>query len=268
MTATLRHQFFLYLASALLMASAVTLVALQAKPEGWFVLIAGALSLLGTTQSVRKHFILVFASLGILGLIPIDTNIGVGHILGMGAALMAAVGLPLLITRKVYGENIIRFPWTHGRKWYKREIAYILITAVIAYLILPFYFQNTGAYLNWPNATSAWDISKLFVGTNGLGIWDELFFVATCLALLRRHLPFNVANIVQATLFTSFLYELGFTGWAPFLIYPFALIQGYIFKKTESLLYIITIHLTLDFILFLALLHAHNPTWIPIFITG
>ena len=46
----------------------------------------------------------------------------------------------------------------------------------------------------------------------------------------------------------------------------FALTQGYIFKKTESLLYVITIHLTLDLVLFLALLNVHTPTLADIFL--
>ena len=38
-------------------------------------------------------------------------------------------------------------------------------------------------------------------------------------------------------------------------------------KKSKSLFYVITIHLTLDLILFLALIFAHHPLWMPIFIT-
>ena len=47
----------------------------------------------------------------------------------------------------------------------------------------------------------------LFVGTNALGTWDELFFICTCFALLRRHLVDWQANLIQAVLFTSFLWE-------------------------------------------------------------
>ena len=111
-------------------------------------------------------------------------------------------------------------------------------------------------------------ISLLFIGTNALGIWDELFFIITVLALLRRHLPFFWANAIQAVLFTAFLYELGFRGWAPLAIYPFALLQGIVFKKTHNLLYIIAIHLTIDFVLFLALINAHHPHLVDIFITS
>ena len=62
-------------------------------------------------------------------------------------------------------------------------------------------------------------------------------------------------------LFTSFLWELGFHAWGPLFIYPFALVQGWIFKLTRSLTYIVCVHL-----LFLVLVHAHNPGWLPFFI--
>jgi membrane protease YdiL (CAAX protease family) len=112
------------------------------------------------------------------------------------------------------------------------------------------------------------NLLKLFIGTNVLGIWDELFFVITVLAILRRYLPFIWANGAQAILWTSFLYELGFRGWGPVAIFPFALLQGYIFKRTDSLLYILTIHLTIDLVLYLALVHAYHPGWVPLFVTG
>jgi membrane protease YdiL (CAAX protease family) len=137
---------------------------------------------------------------------------------------------------------------------------------VIGYLLLPTYMINTGVYQNWPAASDPQMIARLFVGTNTLGIWDELFFVCTAFTLLRRHLPDWQANLLQAVLFTSFLYELGFHSWGPFLIYLFALVQGYTFKLTKSLSYIVCVHLLFDFILFLVLLHAHNREWVDIFL--
>ncbi|MEJ0073224.1 MAG: CPBP family glutamic-type intramembrane protease [Candidatus Saccharibacteria bacterium] len=108
----------------------------------------------------------------------------------------------------------------------------------------------------------------LFLGTNSLGIWDELFFVLTVLALLRRHIPFAAANTVQAVLWTCFLFDLGFQAWMPLLLFPFALLQGVVFKRTHSLLYLLAIHLTLDFVLYLALINAQHPQRLNIFVTG
>ncbi len=256
-----------FISITLLAISAIMLIGLEYKVPGWLFWSAGLISLSLCQKNFRNHIALIYLSLALLGLIPISTDITNENILRMGSVLLLALSLPYFLERKFAEKTAISFPFHHGRKWYKKEVAYIVITAVIAYLVLPFYFQNTGAYLNWSVDNTFASIGRLFIGTNALGIWDELFFISTVLAILRLHLPFWQANGLQAVLFTSFLYDLGFVGWAPYIIYPFALTQGYIFKKTDSLLYIITIHLTLDFVLFLALINAHHPHLVDIFIT-
>ena len=215
---------------------------------------------------VRDIGVLVAAILVVVST-PINTNVDWLHMGQMGLAMALAVAGPFFITRRIFKERHIQFPLGFGRTWYKTEIFYVLVTAVIAYLLLPFYLGQ-GSYMNWSVQLDASHIIRLFIGTNALGIWDELFFVGTVLALLRAHLPFIWANLVQATLFTTFLYELGFRGWGPFVIFFFTLSQGYIFSKRKSFLYIVTIHLTIDFVLFLTLIHLHHPQYLRIFITS
>lgn len=260
-------KWFEYLNIVWLCISTVTLIGLQMKTEGWILLAIGLLGLFLCRKQFVKDLFLIYTSIGILGLTAISTDISLRHMFGMGVALSLAVGIPYFISRFIYKDYLVRFQFHHGRSWYKTEIAYIAVTAIVAYLLLPFYLKDTNAHLNWTVEPGAFNISKLFVGTNVLGIWDELFFISTVLGILRRYLSFTWANLVQSILFTSFLYELGFTGWGFIVIFIFALTQGYVFKKTESLLYIISIHLTLDFILFLALINAHHQSWIPVFIT-
>jgi CAAX prenyl protease-like protein len=214
-----------------------------------------------------RHLLLLILVLALVASAPINTNTSTLHVLRMGIPLALAIAIPYLILRYLCNDALISFPFRHGRRWYSSEIAYIAFTAIVAYLILPFYFATTGAYHNWAVMPGAGNLIRLFIGTQALGLWDELFFVNTILTLLRAHLPFVWANLIQALLWTGFLYQLGFRGWAPPLIYLFALLQGYIYKRTGSLLYIITIHLTLDLVLFLALIHAYHPAWMPIFIT-
>lgn len=261
-----RLNVFEFLPILLLCIAAVTLIALQVKPLGWVFLFGGALTLLFSSQSFRKDMLLIYIAMLFLGITPITTDISYMHMLEMGVTLGLAVSVPYLVSRFIYKDHHVRFQWHHGRNWYKTEIGYIALTAVISYFVIPFYLKNTNAYLNWSVEPGISNIVRLFIGTNALGIWDELFFVSTVLGILRRYMAFWQANAVQAVLFTSFLFELGFIGWGPLLIYPFALLQGYVFKKTDSLLYVITIHLTLDFILFLALIYAHHPEWMPIFL--
>jgi len=250
-----------------LIITAVVLIPLEMKPLGWLLLGVTALILLFCEKHFRRDMYLVVISLALLGITQINTTITFLHIFQMGTTLFVAAAVPFIITRYWYKEKTIRYPFHHGRKWYKKEIFYIIITAAIAYLLLPFYLSNTGSYHNWTVQPGAEKLFTLFLGTNGLGTWDEFFFVTTVLAIFSKHFPFKLANAMQAIIFTSFLFELGFRGWAPFVLYPFALTQGYIFNKTHSLLYVITIHLTLDFVLYLALIHAYYPLWIPVFIT-
>lgn len=256
-----------YIVALLVCASGVVLIALQLKPAGWILLALSGLSLFWMERNFAKDMLLILIALAILGLTPINTDTSVEHMLVMGATLILAVAIPYVVSRFIYKDYLVRFPLHHGRKWYTREILYIAITALLSYFLLPYYLQSTGAYLNWPSAIDQASVIRLFIGTNGLGIWDELFFVSTVLGILRRYFPFQAANVFQSTLFTSFLYELGFTGWGFIMIFVFALTQGYVFKKTESLFYVITIHLTLDFVLFLALIYSYHPDKIPIFIT-
>ncbi len=248
--------------------SGFVLMGLQAEPAGWLLLATAVAATWFSRDPSRRHLLPIQGSLILLGLTPIDTNIALWHMVYMGTTIALAVAIPAYLSIKIYRDGVIRFPFRTGRRWYRSEILYILFTAAVAYLILPFYFHATGAYHNWPVLPGARNLITLFIGTNGLGIWDELFFVATVMATFRCYLDFKWANLAQAVLWTSFLYDLGFTGWAPLLIFPFAMLQGYIFRRTDSLIYIITIHLTLDLVLYLTLIHAYYPAWMPIFITG
>jgi membrane protease YdiL (CAAX protease family) len=260
------RKVFEVIALILLAATAIFLIALQIKSLGWVLFLCGIAAVCFSEKAFRKDIILIYISLGILGIAPISTDISPMHMLILGIMLPLAILIPYSISRFVYKDHAVRFPFHHGRNWYKSEIAYVFIAAITTYLFFPAVLSSGNSYLNWTVLPGFLNLSLLFLGTNGLGIWDELFFISTVLALLRRHLSFPLANLLQAILFTSFLYELGFRGFGFLVIFVFALTQGYIFKKTESLLYLITIHLTIDFILYLALISMHHPTWMPIFI--
>lgn len=259
-----------YLLVAMLCASAVPLLAMtDLKWFGWLLLGLTSLPLAWQHRSrFGRHMLVLAGSLALLGVVPISTDISYNHMAIMGSILVGTIALPYLITRYGLKDRVIAFPFHAGRSWYKREIAYIVFAGAVSYLIMPFYLANTNSYLNWEAVLEPSYIVRLFLGTNALGIWDELFFVGVCLALLREHLPFPAANLAQAALWTTFLYELGFRGWGPPLIFFFAITQGYIFRRSKSLLYIITVHLTIDFILFLTLIHLHNPEHLRIFITS
>lgn len=236
---------------------------------GWLAISVAALALLVYYASVfSRHMWLLIGVLCLLGTVPINPSVEYDHMFVMGSVMIATVALPVFITWRLLKERTITFPIRLGRRWRKSEIAYVFFAGLGAYLLLPFYLASTGSYLHWEAVLDPSRIARLFIGTNALGIWDEVFFVGVCLGLLRQHMPFIWANIAQAALWTTFLYELGFRGWGPIVIFPFALSQGYIFMRSKALLYIVTVHLTIDFILFLALIHLNNPDHLRIFVTS
>lgn len=234
---------------------------------GGFGLLALALLLAAWIDAaLLRDLALIAIGLTVMSLVPITTDISTEHMVVMGSAMILAVGIPYAVSRFVFKDYAIRFPVLTGKKWTRAEKCYLPAVVIMGYSVLPAYMVNTGVYRNWPAVSDPEGIARLFLGTNVLGIWDELFFICTVFALLRRHLPVVQANVLQAVLFTSFLWELGFHAWAPFFIFPFALLQAFIFTRTQSLSYIVSVHLLFDFVLFLVLIHAHNRAWIDTFI--
>ena len=195
----------------------------------------------------------------IISVVPLNADLSAQHIVLMGGALALAVLVPWLVSRFVYGERIIRFPVNTGRKWPLAAKLYLIGVVLLGYFILPAYLIRTGVYQNWPDASDPVIFWRLFLGVKAVGIWDELFFICVVFTLLRRHFPDWQANLLQATVFVSFLWELGYQAWGPLLTIPFALVQAYIFKRTRSLTYVVTVHLLFDAVVFLVLVHAHNP---------
>jgi hypothetical protein len=252
--------------SALVSLSGFVLYVLEQKLPG-YGLLALALVLAGFIDlALLRDLALIALGLVAISLVPITTDISTGHMVVMGTAMIIAVGVPYAVSRWVFKEHAVRFPVLTGHPWTRAEKWYLAAVVLMGYALLPAYMVNTGVYSNWPAVSDPEGIFRLFLGTNALGIWDELFFICTVFALLRRHLPLAQANVLQAVLFTSFLWELGFHAWAPVFIFPFAMLQAFIFTRTKSLSYIVAVHLLFDFVLFLVLLHAHNRAWIDIFV--
>ncbi len=183
-------------------------------------------------------------------------------------ALGGAVLVPYLISRFVYRDRATGFPWRARQRWGVWHWGWLVGVLVLGWLILPFYFIRSGVYENWPVVDSPELIARLFVGVGAVGIWDELFFICTVFAVLLRHFPAWLANVLQAVVFVSFLWELGYRAWGPLLTIPFALVQGLIFLRTRSLGYVVTVHLLFDAVVFAVLVHAHNPALFEMFSTA
>lgn len=241
---------------------------------GWVLLalgvaVAGLLErgrVTASGPSLTRDLSLIAIGLLIVSIIPLAAELDDLAMLRFTLALGGAVAVPYLISRFVYRERAIGFPWRARRRWGRLQWTWLIAVLVLGWLILPFYFITSGVYQNWPVVDSPELIARLFVGVGAVGIWDELFFICTVFALLRRHLPDAVANVLQAIVFVSFLWELGYREWGPLLTIPFALLQGFIFLRTHSLAYVVTVHLLFDAVVFAVLVHAHNPGLLPIFL--
>ena len=258
------------LPAVLVCGAAVMLFGLMVPWAGYALLVVGLAAAWLTDRSGRTSRLLADLSLIALGQVIISTisvaaDISYGNMLLMGTVLGLAVVVPYVISRFVFGDRVIRFPWRTGRRWMRVQWAYLLLVIFLGWAILPFYFITSGVYTNWPTVTTPDEIARLFVGVNAVGTWDELFFICTVFALLRRHFPVWQANLLQTIVFVSFLWELGYQSWGPLLTIPFALLQGYTFKLTKSLTYVLVVHLLFDAIVFAVIVYAHNG-WPAIFL--
>ncbi|WP_051222734.1 CPBP family glutamic-type intramembrane protease [Agrococcus lahaulensis] len=218
----------------------------------------------GLSRKLGQDLAIIAIALTWISFISLHADLSDAGIARFAIALGGAVLIPYSISRWLYRDHAVRFPWAGGR-WTRRMWTYIVVVVLAAYLILPFYFLTSGVYRNWP-AVEDWNtIARLFMGVNAVGLWDELFFICTVYTLLMRHFRPWLANVLQAGIFVSFLWELGYQSWGPLLTIPFALVQGLIFSWTKNLLYVVTVHLLFDAVVFLVIVHAHHPEALPIF---
>lgn len=260
------------LPAVLLSGSALFLYPLRMQLVGYPIvavalLLAWLLDRRGLSTGLFRDLLLIASGMVIVSLVSVKADISWGNFFLVGVVLAAAVATPYLLSRFVFTDRVIRFPWRAGRTWTKLQWSYFALILFLGWLILPTYFISSGVYLNWPESVSAPDeIGRFLIGVNAVGTWDELFFICTVFVLFRRHFPMWVANLLQMVVFVSFLWELGYTAWGPLLTIPFALLQGFTFTITRSLTYVLIVHLLFDLVVFLVIVHARNPEMFPFFV--
>ena len=235
-------------------------------PAGYVVLVPSLVVAFLLDRELGSDLLLIALGLGIISTISVEANLDYPNMALFGTVLTLAVAVPVLVERYLYKRKTIVFPIRSGQKWTPLEKTYLALVLVLGWAILPFYFIRSGAYQNWPSITAPDEVGRLLVGVSFVGIGDELFFICLVFALFRRHFPVWQANILQAIVFVSFLWELGYREWGPLLTAPFALLQGYIFTRTKSLTYVVCVHLLFDVVVFLVLVHAHNRQWLQVFV--
>ena len=256
--------------AVLVCGAAVLLFGFMVPIAGYAMLAVGLLAAWLCDRSGRTERLLADLALIAIGQVIISTvslkaDLSDEGIVRFAVVLGLAVLVPYVISRFVYREHVIRFPWRTGRRWNRTQWLYLIFVTLAGWLILPFYFITSGVYTNWPTVTEPDTIARLFVGVAAVGTWDELFFICTVFVLLRRHFPSWQANLLQSIVFVSFLWELGYQSWGPLLTIPFALIQGYTFKLTKSLTYVFVVHMLFDAVVFAVIVYAHTG-WPAIFL--
>ncbi|WP_281640495.1 CPBP family intramembrane glutamic endopeptidase [Aurantimicrobium minutum] len=252
--------------SALLVVSSAPLFFVFHTSWGYLTVVAGLALAFSISWRFARDLLLIAIPLVGIEQISLKANLEWGNIALMGTVLVLAVAVPYSLSRWVFKDHAITFPGRPGQPWTRLEWIWLGLVLILGWLILPLYFIGSGSYLNWPAVAEPSEIARLFVGVGFVGIWDELFFICTIFALLRRHFPLWIANGLQAIVFVSFLWELGYRSWGPLLTIPFALIQAWIFEKSKSVYYVITVHLLFDVVVFLVLIYAYHPQWAPIFL--
>ena len=245
---------------ALLLAS-VLLIPFNLWVVGGAAAMVFFLSLPAETPQRQVRYLALAASLLILVFAPISTDLDWVHIGRLALHFALALLVPWLILRRRDPEVITYKFWPDKLEWV--EVFYTAIAFPLAYGILRFYFviASPEVPFNWtlPPEPDNLELFKLFMGINGVGIWDELFFINTSYAIIRALFPYKIANPAQAVIYTTVLWTMAFRGIGPILVYLFALTQGAMYERSKSLLWVLIVHLIVDYFLFQRIIASHYP---------
>lgn len=196
--------------------------------------------------------------IAILIVAPISTNLAISHMIILGLCLLSVVVIPPLILQR---KDVITFKFWPD-KLDSVDIFYTLLSIPLAWGGFALYFYvSPEVPFNWhqPAEPDNFELFKLFMGINAVGIWDELFFINICFAVLRYLFPFKVANPAQAVIYTSVLYDMAFTGWGPVFVGMLALTQGFMYERSKVLIWVLIVHLIVDYFLFQAIVDSYYP---------
>jgi membrane protease YdiL (CAAX protease family) len=197
----------------------------------------------------------------------IDGDTGNAHVFELVVKLgVGALVVPAVAAARWMGEPL-DYQWTNGR-WSLRMWLWLVGGFVLAFGIMGMYFTwwTPTLHHSWPlppidSPDRADEMWRLFWGCNFVGLWDELCFVNFVFVLLARRIGLREALLAQAVFFTSFLHEMAFVGWGPVVIFCFAIVQGFTYHRTRSLLYVVVLHLLIDTILFYWIANRWYPGW-------
>lgn len=216
---------------------------------------------------LRRRMGILLGCIAILAACDINPSLDNANFLQVGIPFTLVIVLPALIQH--FGDpGVIRYRFWPVH-WRKADVIYTILSIPLAWLVLKGYewgnrtFFDDELFRHWtlgPTPDPA-EIRRLFVGINLVGIWDELFFVNTAFALLRSLFSFRLANALQAVLYTAVLFDMAFTGCGVLIVFLFAWTQGSMFEKSESLLWVLIVHLIVDYFLVAFIVQTYYPDY-------
>ena len=237
-------------------------------PLHWHVVGAAAwgislfLVLRDPRPEVRRRMGTLLGCIAILAACDINTSTTTANFLQVGLPFALVVFLPPLLLQRS-DPWVIRFRFWPRKRW-RSDLIYTLVSIPLSWAVLKLYWSvNPDLYHQWwlSSEMRPDEIRRLFAGINMVGIWDELFFVNTAFALLRSLFRFPLANALQAVVYTSVLYDMAFEGIGPVIVFCFAWTQGLMFERSGNLLFVLLVHLIVDFFLVAAILNSYNPSF-------
>lgn len=251
-----------WVALAAFCAATALLIPVEAYPAGGAVwLISLVCTLRDPEPAVRRRMGVLLGCIAVLAASPIHTDLSPSHFVTLGVPFVLVIVVPAVVLART-DPGVVRYRLLPPRfRWL--DVFYVAISFPLAYWVIRWYFFDVNPYMpfQWPlpSEPDAGAIQRLFWGINGVGIWDELFFVNTVFAVLRSMFSFRVANLAQAVLYTAVLTDMAFIGIGPVVVYLFALTQGAMFEESESLLYVLIVHIVVDYFLVSLIVVGHYP---------
>lgn len=216
---------------------------------------------------LRRRLAILLGCVILLGAIDINPALSNENFLALGIPFTLVIVLPAVIQH--FGDRgAIRYRFWPVH-WRRADVIYTILSIPLAWLVLKSYewgnrfLFDDELFRHWvlPPEPDAGAIRRLFIGINLVGIWDELFFVNTCFALLRSLFAFRVANAIQAVIYTAVLFDMAFTGCGMVIVFLFAWTQGAMFEKSESLLWVLIVHLIVDYFLVAFIVQTYYPDY-------
>jgi len=213
--------------------------------------------------ALRRRMGVLLGCIALLAVTPINTQLEPIKFLTLGGPFLLVIIVPAVILART-DPGVIRYRfWPTRFRWL--DLFYVALSIPLAAFVLDWYFDvNPFMPFQWPLPEQQDDskMTMLFWGINGVGVWDELFFVNTVFAVFRSLFRFRVANVFQAVVYMSVLYDMAFIGIGPVLVYLFALTQGSMFEESENLLYVLVVHLIVDYFLYWQIVMGHYPGYV------